>query len=153
MNEFGKVVALDTASLWVETSRQTACGSCSAKEGCGNSLMERLFPDREHFVRVLCDEKALDSVSVGDRVEICVPDGLVLQASLILYFIPLAGLLFGAILGQQAATGDLFSILGAIIGLAFGIGLVRLHAWKVRNDPAVQPSLVSASHADPIQVF
>jgi sigma-E factor negative regulatory protein RseC len=70
MRELGSVVAIEKRSLWVETSRQTACGSCSAQKGCGTSLLAKLFPNRQHFVRVLASADQLSSLQLGQQINI-----------------------------------------------------------------------------------
>jgi sigma-E factor negative regulatory protein RseC len=143
MRELGSVVAIEKRSLWVETSRQTACGSCSAQKGCGTSLLAKLFPNRQHFVRVLASADQLSSLQLGQQINIEVSDKLIVKASLIMYLVPIALLLIGAAIGDTKGD-DGYAILGAIIGIFVGLTLVRLHAWIGRNNPELHPVIVDA---------
>ena len=44
--ETGRVVAVEAneEALWVETIRQSTCGSCAANKGCGHGLLNRANP-------------------------------------------------------------------------------------------------------------
>ncbi|MFT6758695.1 MAG: sigma-E factor negative regulatory protein RseC [Chitinophagales bacterium] len=141
MREIGTIVAIEERSLWVETSRQTACGSCSAQKGCGTSLLAKLFPNRQHFVRVLAQAEQISPLQVGQEVTIEVSDSLIVKASLIMYLVPIALLLLGAAIGDTSGGSD-----GYAIGLSTGLALVRLHAWTGRNNPDLHPVIVDADN-------
>ncbi len=142
MRESGKVVAIQTDSVWVETSRQTACGSCSAQKGCGTSLLAKLFPNRQHHVRVLGQPAQLSAVAIGDEISLEVSDGLIVKASIFMYLLPIVALLFGASVGDEYGRSDGFAVLGAAPGLAFGLAVVRIYSWRGRNNPSLQPRIV-----------
>lgn len=146
MREIGTIVAIEERSLWVETSRQTACGSCSAQKGCGTSLLAKLFPNRQHFVRVLAQAEQISPLQVGQEVTIEVSDSLIVKASLIMYLVPIALLLLGAAIGDTSGGSDGYAIVGAAIGLSTGLALVRLHAWTGRNNPDLHPVIVDADN-------
>ncbi|MFB1036675.1 MAG: SoxR reducing system RseC family protein [Sinobacterium sp.] len=146
MREIGTIVAIEERSLWVETSRQTACGSCSAQKGCGTSLLAKLFPNRQHFVRVLAQAEQISPLQVGQEITIEVSDSLIVKASLIMYLVPIALLLLGAAIGDTNGGSDGYAILGAAIGLSTGLALVRLHAWTGRNNPDLHPVIVDADN-------
>jgi sigma-E factor negative regulatory protein RseC len=150
MRELGTVVAIEERSLWVETSRQTACGSCSAQKGCGTSLLAKLFPNRQHFVRVLARAEQISSLQVGQEVSIEVSDSLIVKASLIMYLVPIALLLIGAAIGDTKGD-DGYAILGAVIGITAGLTLVRFHAWTGRNNPDLHPVIVDAGDISAVQ--
>jgi sigma-E factor negative regulatory protein RseC len=145
MREVGIVVAIEERSLWVETSRQTACGSCSAQKGCGTSLLAKLFPNRQHFVRVLAEPSQLSPLEIGQEVTIEVSDSLIVKASLIMYLAPIILLLIGAAIGDTKGASDGYAVLGGVIGLFGGLALVRLHAWTGRDNPDLHPVIVDPS--------
>ncbi|MFT6310978.1 MAG: sigma-E factor negative regulatory protein RseC [Porticoccus sp.] len=157
MREVGTVVAIEERSLWVETSRQTACGSCSAQKGCGTSLLAKLFPNRQHFVRVLAEPGQILPLEIGQEVTLEVSDSLIVKASLIMYVVPIALLLIGAAIGDTKGASDGYAILGGLIGLFGGLALVRLHAWTGRNNPELHPVIVdtgdtSAKHSQILEL-
>lgn len=145
MRELGKVVAIENDSVWVETSRQTACGSCSAQKGCGTSLLSKLFPNRQHYVRVLGQSAQLNEISIGDEITLEVSDGLIVKASLFMYLFPIVALLVGASVGDEYGRGDGFAVLGGIVGLALGLAVVKLYSWRGRNNPDLHPRIIDSA--------
>lgn len=148
MKEKAVVIAREEDCIWVETRRQSSCQSCSASKGCGQGLMSRLMPGREHYLRVMDDRIDSDQLAIGETVEIDVPDQLILQASAIVYLVPLLMLLAGMFVGAWISPGDPGAITGGLLGLLLGAGLVRLHAIHVRNDTRVQPRIVTPTTRD-----
>ena len=142
MNELGQIVAVEKQGLWVETRRASTCNSCAAQKACGQGLMTKLMPGKEHYIWVVADGDKLAASHVGDMVEVSVPDDVVLKASMIVYLVPLFGLIAGVLLGNNWQPGDPGAIAGGIIGLLFGLGLVRLHAKRVKHDCRVQPRML-----------
>lgn len=145
LTETGRVVAVETGGLWVETIRQSTCGSCAAQKGCGHGLLNRYSDGKRGYIRVLESEQlAASACSVDDQVLIAIPEEVILKGSLILYILPLMAMLAGAALGGYLvpAWGDLAALLGAVSGFVVGFAMVRLHAHKHRNDENFQPKLL-----------
>jgi sigma-E factor negative regulatory protein RseC len=115
------VAEVRDADALVLIERQSGCGSCAAKSGCGTSAIASLFPQRRSVVRVPNTEGA----AVGDRVIVGLPEAGLQYASLLLYGVPLLTLIGGAVLGQGLGGNDLLSTLGAVVGLTGGLLLVR----------------------------
>ena len=153
LTERGEVVAVEPDAVWVETLRQSTCGSCAAQKGCGHGLLNRLGSGRRHYIRVLPGSVQPGECRVGDSVEIALPESVILQGSLMVYLIPLLAMLAGAALaaGQWPAS-DLVALGGAAAGFALGLAGVRLHAARHADDPALQPTLISRSSVAPVRV-
>ena len=117
-----------SASARVEVLKMTAsCGGC-ASNGCGVALFSRFFGNRKNLIEL----KDVVGVSVGDEVVIGITENTLLLGAFRLYAFPLVGLLSGAMLGQylqgSPETGsELFSILGAAMGLLLTLALNYLH--------------------------
>ena len=143
--ETGRVVALEAEALWVETIRRSTCGSCAANKGCGHGLLNRISDGRTGYVRVLSGAVPADQCTVDDQVRIGIPEQVILRGSLLLYMLPLVFMLAGATAahGQWPGAPELASVCGALFGLVLGFALVRLHAWRHRHDPALQPTLLA----------
>jgi sigma-E factor negative regulatory protein RseC len=142
--ETGRVVAVDEQGLWVETIRQSTCGSCAAQKGCGHGVINRLADGRSGIVRVLPGSVGANGCEVDDQVRISIPEEVILRGSMVVYLLPLV-----AMLGLAAAASSLWpanadsaAALGAFAGLGLGFALVRWHAWQHRDDPGLQPTLL-----------
>lgn len=143
--ESGRVVAVESDSLWVETIRRSTCGSCVAQKGCGHGLMNSIGAGRRSYVRVLPGKVSLQQCAVDDEVQIAIPEEVLLRGSCTVYLMPLCAMLLGAAGFAQLSPGgsDGLAAAGAVVGLALGMGAVRWHARRHRDDPRLQPTLVA----------
>jgi sigma-E factor negative regulatory protein RseC len=140
------VTSIDEGGVWVEGVQQSACGSCSAKAGCGKHAMSQLgrkvslwLPDVD--------------LSVGQQVVVGLPEGAILRSTLALYGIPLVFLLSGAIVGNSI-FGELGSIVFSVLFMLIGFKVARSRADK--NKQNWQPRFIrtcGSSFADFEQVL
>ena len=144
LTETGRVVAVEADGLWVETLRKSTCGSCTARSGCGHGLMNRLGEGRSSYIRVLPGEGDIAACKIDDEVRIGIPEELLLRGSLMVYVLPLLGLLGGASLGASLLPlhSDLATLAGAAAGFLASLGIVRLHSLRHRDDARMQPTLL-----------
>ena len=142
--ETGRVVAVEPQALWVETIRQSTCGSCAANKGCGHGLLNRIGDGRTGYVRVLPGEVGTQSCRVNDQVRISIPEQVILRGSVVVYVFPLICMLAAAaaVDGLWPGGPQLVIAGAAAAGLACGFGLVRWHAWRHRQDAGLQPTLM-----------
>jgi sigma-E factor negative regulatory protein RseC len=140
--EQARIVAKDSDALWVETLAHSACGDCSAKSGCGTGLLERYLRTTQ-YLRIQLDSRSLNQYKLGDEIKLGMEESVVVRGSLLIYVIPLIGLLFGSGVGYQ--WGEPGSIVGGIAGLVLGGILVRWHAWKNRLNRHYNPVVLDES--------
>lgn len=112
IQEEGVVVAVTEDGVWIETQRQSGCQSCSSRGGCGVGIMQKALNRRQHKVRVQTDFP----VQVGDHVRLLLPAAALVQASVLMYLMPLLGLIIGAVVGQSFFASDGGAIGGAMVG-------------------------------------
>ena len=139
IEERGRVVSVEGKTLWVETIRRSACGSCQARAGCGQALLQRLGGARQGLIRVLDDGGS----RVGDEIVIGVPETAVVRGSSLVYLVPLLGLFGFSLLAQALGAGEPMIILAGFVGLALGFTSIRWYTIRLNNDPAFVPQLVS----------
>lgn len=142
--ETGRVVAVDPQGLWVETIRQSTCGSCAAQKGCGHGLLNRYSDGKRGYIRVLPGDAGTGACEVDDQVRISIPEEVILRGSVVVYMLPLLTMLGAAAAGAQlsAENSEGFAMLGAVLGFATGFALVRWHAWRHKDDRSMQPTLL-----------
>lgn len=121
--EAGQVVRAEANAVWVQTVKQSTCGSCRARHGCGQKLLNQ-FGATTGEIRVHCDQALLTDLAEGDAVEIGITEGAVVSASLITYGLPILCLVFGAWLGA-ALNSNFLNALTALAGLFVGALIVR----------------------------
>lgn len=135
MERTGIVKAVHGDWLEVEFCRPTDCDKCNACHG--QKVLQ---------IRVKGHAK------VGDKAVVSLPESIVTTASLIVYAIPLAGLLGGMLLGGWLIPLD--NSLGAVIGGAVGLAVTAAGLWltesRRRNNPKWHPQLVRVIPADSV---
>lgn len=138
IEERGRVVAVDSGEAWVQTIRQSACHSCSARKGCGH----RLLSERQGQAMQIRVANAI-GVQVGDEVMVGIPESSLLKASLMLYLVPLLTMVVGAVLTEQwLSAREGWIILGGVAGLAGGFGWARWFSQRYSRDRNFAPQLL-----------
>jgi sigma-E factor negative regulatory protein RseC len=139
IEEQARVLAVDGDVAWVETQRQSTCGSCAANKGCGTSVLAQVLGRRRTRVRVINPIGA----RVGDQVVLGIEEGALVRGSAALYGLPLLSLIAGALVadwvGPAGVNADLRAILGGTLGLAAGLWFMRRFADAARYDRRYQP--------------
>lgn len=141
IKESGRVVAVEQNHIWLETIQRSTCGSCAGESTCGQNVLQR-WMSRSRLLKVGLENNESAHIKVNDVVTIGVPENLVVVNSLVLYCLPVIGLITGAGIANATIGGDGASVVGAIVGLCAGGLLVRAFSWMRRNNPNNQPVLV-----------
>jgi len=126
IEEQAQVVDVKGNKLLLQAQTQSACGSCSASKGCGTSLLSKVIGRKfTHFQA----ENNVNAI-VGDTVVVGIPEDALLKGSVVMYIIPIIGMLVFALLSgwllsdelfiESAQSRDLMIAVSAIIGLIFG---------------------------------
>lgn len=134
LTEQGRVVALDGSAVWVETLRQSSCGACAARAGCGHGLMNSAG-SRPQVVQARLGPDSPEGLAVHDRVSISLPEQGFLRGATLLYGLPLVTTLLGATVASSfgadtVAAADTAGAVGAALGLS--VGLLWLRRWSRR---------------------
>lgn len=115
IEETGQVVALRGDQAGVQALAQGACQSCKVRGGCGQRLMAEMIGDNN--LPVYVDNRL--GARVGDQVVLGMGEAALLQASLLVYLVPLLGLVGGGLVGDRIlALGDAGTALMAVVGMA-----------------------------------
>ncbi len=94
-------------------------------------------------IRALLQEGDDTSFQPGDSVEIGVPEGLIVSATLLLYLMPLLTLGVGVLVANAWSGTDAATALGALAGLLIGGMLLRWRSWRQRNNPNLHPLVLA----------
>ena len=116
------VIRLEGKEALVESTQGGGCGNCDSENGCGSGKLSQLFCSEPRRFRVRNDGNA----QVGALVQVTLPEGMLLRSALLMYMLPLAFLLGGAIVGARwDAGGDAYAAVGGLMGLIAGFVLVK----------------------------
>lgn len=142
ITETGRVVAVESDCVWVETIRKSTCNSCSAQKACGHGLMNKVEAGRLNHVRALLAGVPADQFAINDVVRISIPEQVLVQGALLVYLLPLMTLLGGGLFASHFWGGDAIAAIGALLGLGIGFALVKWHSIYSHDDPRLQPSVL-----------
>jgi sigma-E factor negative regulatory protein RseC len=147
----GVVLRTDGTRAEVSTSRRGACSACSEAAVCG-------VGDAERCDDVVSVRNGIGA-RVGDTVELDLPGNAVLRLSLLVWIVPLAGLLLGAAAGTMFAAGagmrgptagDGVALLGALAGTVAAFAVLRAVDRRHGGDPSLTPLITRVvDHAGP----
>ena len=133
---------------WAEviTDRMDACADCISARSCHSSCKS---------VRMTTRVRNDAGAAAGDTVAVYIHTGSVLQNAAILYLIPIAFLMLGALTGavlspslkmDESASALLFGFLG----IGIGFGLIRHFSQRISNRSRRLPSIHHiVARADP----
>jgi len=141
IEESVQVLGIESDYLWVEGIQRSACQSCSAQQGCGQSLLAKLtaHPVR---LRVALDGREAQSFHIGQNVTIGIANHVVVRGSLLIYFLPLLMLLFGIWIGDRAFGSEPAAILCGLLALLAGGFIVGRVSNTTTHRPKLQARLL-----------
>ncbi len=122
----------------LEIERKTACGLCGQTRGCGNSIWGKLFAHQSTAFKA----QNRINAKVGDSVIVGINEKALLKSAMLLYILPLATMLIGAILAKHFFATELSAVLGAAIGLILGLLWVKGHTMSNSYFKLQQPVIL-----------
>lgn len=140
IEEEAQVIDVDGDKLILQAQTQSACGSCSANKGCGTSLLAKVIGRK--FTRFRAQNNV--NAVVGDTVIVGIPEDALLKGSLVMYAVPVMGMLLFALLADFALavsveSRDLMIAVSAIMGLAFGSLISKSYFQRPSNIQLFSP--------------
>lgn len=115
------VISRDIHQVWVEAERQSTCGQCQARKGCGTGILAKHVGQR--FSRIAV--KTSQDLRVGQQVMVTIPEQALLSGAVMMYLLPLLLMFITAALARIANTGELVEIIAGLSGLVAGFYFVK----------------------------
>jgi len=139
IKEHAKVIAVNGDQVSIEVGRNSACGHCSARNGCGTSILDRFFKrTRNHMVL----KSELD-IAIGDELIVGLQEDALIKGSFIVYTVPLLLMLIVSVVAKQISGSEPVSIMGAVTGFILGLLYVRYFSRSVQDDERFHPIIIS----------
>lgn len=135
MREWATVVAWQDGIATLSCNQSSACSSCSASSACGFQILNKM--KRSHVIEF--DLPIEQALQVGQRVEIGINEVNVLHSAFWIYFIPLFGLLIGAIIANGLIGGNLITMLGALMGGVSSFFFAKRYVSRLEQQRFYQP--------------
>ncbi len=138
IEEQGRVSEIHGEKAIVEIQRQSVCHSCDMNRGCGTGSLGRLMGFRQRSFVIDNDL----NLKPGDPVVLGMTGTAFVKAGLLVYLLPLFGLLLGASLVTiWFAENDLAQVIAGAGGLLLGFRVsARLAATTMSR--SLQPRIV-----------
>jgi sigma-E factor negative regulatory protein RseC len=143
IEERGVVVAADADWATIRMQRQSTCGSCSARSGCGNGVLAEVLGRRVLEFRLA----NVDDLRPGDRVTLGIHDRALVSGALIMYLLPLLGLIATPVILGWVLPGvsEGWRILAGAGGLV--LGLIAVRRWLRNRGQRFEPVLLGREPA------
>lgn len=132
IREVAEITAIYPDSLQVTTELKTGCSGCQQQSTCGAGIISKAFSDRRAEFLV---QRPAGSFSVGQQVELLLPEAVLTRFSLLIYIVPILVLLLSAILLTQVLQWpEGQAIIGSLMTFAASFWLLRrwLHLSDVQ---------------------
>lgn len=139
--ETGRIVAIETEGVWVETIRKSACGSCKAEKGCGQGLVNK-WDGHSAYIWVLLEGRNPSEYQLGDEIQIGIPEDVIAKGALLVYLVPLITLVIATAVAHHYFVHEGITTLSGFAGLLLGGLIVRWHSWRNRLNSDLQPVLI-----------
>ncbi|MBL4637993.1 MAG: SoxR reducing system RseC family protein [Proteobacteria bacterium] len=130
------VIATDDTTVWLDTERQSTCSQCQVKKGCGTGMLANHVGKR--FSRISVEKQG--DVTVGQQVQLGIPEESLLQGALMMYMTPLVMMFLSAALAQVLDFNEIMEIVTGFVGLA--IGFYWVHIQFKNNNAGLQAKIV-----------
>jgi sigma-E factor negative regulatory protein RseC len=136
LRERGIVEQSSPVKVVVRIEQSSSCATCESRGAC------HINNDKKFLVEV----KNNLGAKKGDLVEISMPSGSVMKASLAVYALPVLGLILGAVSGGSLAgvlhvQPTAASLMGGGAGLAISIAVLKWFDRSVRSRPNYSPQM------------
>lgn len=130
-----QVVSVQGNRARILIERQAACGGCAGKTGCGTRFLAEWLPQRQLSFDL---DNRIDA-RVGERVVVGIDEGRFQRYAVMLYALPVFGLLAGAVVGQTVfpilgLPAELGSVLAGLLGVAATLSWVWQRSREVKTD-------------------
>lgn len=126
------------AGVWVEGIQQSACKACSAKSACGSHSLSKLGRTVKLWL------PTNEPLKVGEEIMVGLAEGALAKSAMIMYGLPLVGLMLMAIIGDAVAaswiSSDALAAIMGFMGLVLGFVLARI--WSDKNQSQWQPKFL-----------
>ena len=141
IEEVATVIECSDEQAVLEAQRQSTCGSCSAKAGCGTAVFAKTLGKKSSQIMV----DNTHNLQVGDKVLVGLHENALLLGSFVIYLLPLLVMFAFAVLGDLLMAhlfnveSELLVICFALTGFVMAMGFVKKFNIKIKNDARFKP--------------
>ena len=143
MTALATVLEIQDDIVVVGCQQKSSCNHCSSKDSCGTGIVSKVLPGKVHHWAFHTDKK----LTVGQMVEIGLPEKNLLQSAAIVYLVPLFFLLFGALFSEWLISpligiGEITTIVISALSAWGGYFIAKRLSHRIEQNTEQQVSLV-----------
>ena len=138
IKEWATVISWQQGIAQLRCEQRSGCGSCHSRNTCGTSILNKMGADSSHQLEV----ESKHPLVPGQRVEVGITESSLIRSALLVYMLPLAGLIGCAAILQGLFHTDLAAACGGVLGGAGGMWLARLYARRMSGRREYQPVIL-----------
>lgn len=143
------VVAIQDGRVTLSTIRLNTCAQCSMKAGCGQRMLNQATCDRSQIE--LPEPQDMD-LTVGQEVQVAIPQGTFIRASLWVFLWPLLTMLLGAAVGQWLFAAEAWVAISGLIGLLMGLLIMRRQVKAQEQQSQWQPKIIAIDDQQVLEI-
>ena len=130
ITESAIVTRRDGELVELELQRNATCGQCELNKGCGTGALGRLMGHRSKPIQLHTDR----DLEPGDRVMLGLPESALVKASLMIYGLPLLGMVVAGILSALVTSSEFLVVVAAFAGFFAGFKFARIIANALEDE-------------------
>ena len=150
LSEIAKISSIGSKHLKLQAFNNGSCSSCSLKPSCGQYLLNSLYVNRELELptKLMPIETDIRSLRKGSLVQINIEASKLVQLALILYFLPLIGMLLIAFLADLAGFNELVIMTLVVIVLFLSMKFLKHYFLRHDSLEKIKISLLPESNVE-----
>ncbi|WOA52727.1 SoxR-reducing system protein RseC [Dickeya solani] len=141
IKEWATVVSWQAGTAVLLCEQRSGCQSCQSRSSCGTGVLNQIGGAATHRLTVPYSQPLLP----GQRVEIGLAESSLLRSAMLVYLLPLLGLMLGAALMQYWLGSEPATVAGAFAGVAVSFAAVKRLSAKIGNNQRYQPVILQVS--------
>jgi sigma-E factor negative regulatory protein RseC len=114
----------------LELQRGSACANCELSQGCGTGALGRLLGKRSKPLVIETDH----DLKPGDRLQLGLSESALVKASMIVYGLPLLGMIVAGLLASFTIVSEALIALAAVVGFIVGLKLAVYLSRTLEHD-------------------
>jgi sigma-E factor negative regulatory protein RseC len=127
-----EILLIKDDRVLIKYRRSSSCGGCSEKAKCATGQTQQALPESNQSVWI--EHSSSLSLVIGEWIEVGIEEHHFLRGVFLIYFVPILGLVIGALLGDVLQFGDfgtsVFSGGGFLLSLLMVRYLTRFSAYS-----------------------
>lgn len=138
IKEQAVIVKVDAHNIWVDKLNTNGCAGCQQKSSCSTQALSQLLEKKS--LRLINS----DDFKLGDKVIISIDENILINASLLMYLLPLLALFVGtfltdAFIEDTTANKDIWILGSAVLSFALCLlGIKKISATRYANSISIK---------------